>query len=76
MSEAIEKPTGLPANVRGINFAELKHEEKFFNIALIGILGKERFQEYADEYNKCTPILRQCQTECKALGDMVDAKES
>lgn len=76
MSEAIEKPTGLPANVRGINFAELKKEEEFFSFALVGILGKERFQKYAEEYNRLVKVLRQCQAECKGLRDMVDAKES
>lgn len=76
MSQAIEKPTGLPANVRGINFDELKKEEEFFSFALVGILGVERFQKYADEYSKCAAVLRQCQAECKALRDMADAKES
>ena len=76
MSEAIEKPTGLPANVRGINFAELNKEDEFFSFALVGILGAERFKKYAEEYNKCASVLRQCQAECKALRDMVDIKES
>ena len=76
MSEAIEKPTGLPANVRALNFAELKKEDEFFSFALVGILGTERFKKYAIEYNVCSRVLRQCQAECKVLGDMVDAKES
>lgn len=76
MSEAIEKPTGLPANVRSSNFDELKKEDEFFSFALVGILGVERFQKYAEEYSKCVAVLRQCQAECKALHDMVDAKES
>ena len=76
ISEAIEKPTGLPANVRGVNFAELKKEDEFFSFALVGILGVERFQKYAEEYNKCVAVLRRCQEECKALRDRVDAKES
>lgn len=70
MSEAIEKPTGLPANVRGVRLDELNREEEFFVKALIGIIGAERFQKYADEQNRCNKTLRRCQAECMLLRDM------
>lgn len=76
MSEAIEKPTGLPGNVRGINFNELNLEEEFFTCALIGIMGVEPFKRYADEYNLAMKILRQCQAECKLLETAPPTKES
>ena len=76
MSEKIEAIFGKPANVRMFNPSELKLEDEFFSSAFIGILGVERFLEYSQAYNKCAAILRQCQAECKALGKMVDAKES
>lgn len=76
MSEAIEKPTGLPANVRGVNFNELNLEEEFFVSALVGILGVERFNECADEFNLYNKVLRQCQMECRILENMPPIKES
>ncbi|MEX2090860.1 MAG: hypothetical protein WD989_01855, partial [Candidatus Paceibacterota bacterium] len=76
VSEAIEKPSGLPANVRGVNFNELNLEEEFFIRALIGILGVERFKECADEYNAALKVIRKCQAECQLLQDMPPAKES
>lgn len=76
MAEAIEKPSGLPANMRGIRYDELKKEDEFFSFALVGILGMERFQKYAEEYNKCAAVLRQCQAECKMIRDKHPIKES
>lgn len=76
MSEKIEATFGRPANIRAFNSAELHLEDEFFSSALIGILGAEKFLEYAQAYNKCAAVLRQCQTECKLLGRQVDAKES
>ena len=76
MSQKIEAIFGKPANIRMFSSVELKLENEFFSSALIGILGPEKFLEYAQAYNKCAAVLRQCQAECKVLGDMVDAKES
>jgi hypothetical protein len=76
MSEALEKPTGLPANVRGVNFNELNLEEEFFLSALVGLLGVERFKKCADEYNAATKVIRQCQAECKLLQNMPPTKVS
>ncbi len=76
IAEAIEKPTGLPANVRSLSFVELQKEEEFFSMALIGIIGLERFLEYAQAYNRCAAVLRQCQAGCKVLGIQVAPKVS
>jgi hypothetical protein len=77
LSEAIEKPSGLPANTRGLNFNELNLEEEFFVKALIGILGVVIFKRCADDYNLALKTLRQCQAECKVLEALPDdTKES
>lgn len=76
ISEALERPKTLPANVRGVSFDELNLEEEFFVKALIGILGVERCKKCFDEYNRCLKVLRQCQAECKILETMPPANES
>ncbi len=76
MALSIEEAAKRPANVRAFNSSEPKIYEEFFNMALIGIIGLERFKKYIEEYNKCAVVLRQCQSECKKLGGEVGAKES
>jgi len=67
MTIVIEKQVGMP---RSINFDELNHDELFFNTALAGILGIERFNNYTEECAKCLKVLRQCQAACYALEAM------
>lgn len=74
MAEAIEKQVGIP---RSINFNELNHNEGFFNTALAGILGGERFQNYTEEYIKCLKVFRVYQAACYSLETMpADTKGS
>lgn len=67
IAKALENSPDLPANSRGLRRDELKIESELFTNVLIGILGTERFQSYAEEYNDCMKILRRCQAECKIL---------
>lgn len=72
----IEKSAGTPENIRSFHSDELKLYYEFFNTALVGIIGIERFNKYAKEYNKCAIILRQCQVECQAFNVGSMTKES
>ena len=76
MASAIERSSERPANVRAFHSGELKFYEEFFNAALIGIIGMEGFQKYAQEFNRCANILRQYQIECRAFKSKVETKES
>lgn len=76
MTFSIEKAAERPANVRTFHSSELKLYDEFFTTALIGIIGVERFKKYAEEYNRCAAVLRQCQIECRAFKGKVRTKES
>lgn len=74
MAKAVEKQIGMP---RSINFNELNHNEGFFNTALAGILGGERFQNYTEEYIRCLKVFRIYQAACYSLETMpADTKGS
>jgi hypothetical protein len=76
LTEAIEITAEIPFNIRGLSMFELELEGQFFMAALIGILGLERFNKYAEEYNKCLITLRQCQADGRTFINMTDKKES
>ncbi len=74
VSGVIFGPSELTAGTRTITPNEIRLEEIFFGMALNGILGEERFQKYADEYNDSIIFLRQCQAEAMMLTNMKDIK--
>lgn len=63
------------SGVRSLNPLELELAMELLCVALIGILGKEKVRQYAEIYNLCTPVLRQCQLECRVL-EATKIKES
>ncbi|OGN01794.1 MAG: hypothetical protein A3I26_03585 [Candidatus Yanofskybacteria bacterium RIFCSPLOWO2_02_FULL_43_10] len=76
MASSIEKAAERPANVRAFRSGELRLYDEFFNSALIGIVGVERFKKYAQEYNKHVNILNRCQIECQPFENNIGTKES
>lgn len=77
MASAMERSAGrYTSNVRAFHSGELKLYEEFFNKALIGIIGPDKFQAYAKEFNKCANTLRQCQIECRVSISKTGTKES
>ncbi len=76
MASSIEASAKRPANIRVFNSGELKIYNEFFSSALIGIVGPQKFQEFAKEFNKCAGILRECQMACRLSKDKTGVKES
>lgn len=72
----IEKKAQSPDNVRTFNPDELRLYDELFSMGLISIIGPENFLKYAEEYNKCAAVLRQCQKEYQVLNGKTLTKES
>ena len=72
LEASIERAAQRPANIRAFYSGEIILYDEFFSAALIGILGKELFVEFAKEYNESLAVLRQCQRETEVLFGQVD----
>lgn len=75
MARVMERSASEPDR-RGLSLDKLRIEEQLFSSAIIAICGEELFKKVFEEHNKYIAVLRQCQMECQALGNMVDSKES
>ncbi len=73
---AMEKGGQRPVNVRAFHSSELMLYDEIFDQALMGIIGLEPYQRFAQEYNRCTTVLEQCQTQGQLLRHMKPGKAS
>ncbi len=71
-----ENSSGVPVEGRVFSLSEFKVYGVILDSVLGGIIGMEKFSQYAKEYNNLISVLKRCQAECVRMISSPTRKES